>query len=569
MELFIPSFLAGVLTVLAPCVLSLLPIIIGGSVGEKNPLRPLIIVGSLGISVIVFTLLLKATTAFIAIPQSFWAFISGGLITAFGLTMLFPDQWTKIACKLKFYKSEKCMTKSGQSHGIKGAVLLGASLGPVFTTCSPTYLLILAIVLPKSLGLAFMNIVIYTIGMSLPLLAIGYGGRKIASKFRGASNPNGWLKKTLAILLILTGIAILTRFDKKIESALIERGYQGAFELEQSIANKAIENSETQSPQTNEASTQPKETALQKYNLQTNTAMLAENFEINKIVSGGPGKDGIPAINNPIFFPLSAVDTSNPNLTEDQLGIVVSHNEETRFYPYNILVWHEIVNDIIADTPIAVTFCPLCGSAIVYERNLSGDTLQFGVSGLLYESNLLMYDTKTQSLWSQIEGRSVAGDLAATELVRFPMQVMSFKNAKQKYPKMTILSEETGYSRQYDIYPYGDYDTNDDLYFSVTYTGKEYNIAFKEIVFATIYQDTPIAFVRSKLAELKIATVEVENGTRITAQYQDQEIILKTDSGEELVGYYAQWFSWANHNLAEGVRGNTNAIVWNGKQSAK
>ena len=152
MELLLTSFLAGVLTVLAPCVLSLLPIIIGGSVGEKNPLRPLIIVGSLGISVIVFTLLLKATTAFIGIPQSFWAFISGGLITVFGLTMLFPDQWTKIACKLKLYKSEEMMAKSGQAPGIKGAILLGASLGPVFATCSPTYTLILAIILPKNLG---------------------------------------------------------------------------------------------------------------------------------------------------------------------------------------------------------------------------------------------------------------------------------------------------------------------------------------------------------------------------------------------------------------------------------
>ncbi|PIQ78222.1 cytochrome C biogenesis protein [Candidatus Peregrinibacteria bacterium CG11_big_fil_rev_8_21_14_0_20_46_8] len=237
MELFIPSFLAGVLTVLAPCVLSLLPVIIGGSVGEKNALRPLIIVLSLGVSVIIFTLLLKATTALIGIPQEFWKFVSGGLITIIGLIMLFPDQWTQIAFKLKLYKSDKLMTKSSQTSGTTGAILLGASLGPVFTTCSPTYLLILAIVLPKSLGLTVINLAIYAIGMSIPLLAIGYGGRKIASKFRGTSNPKGWFKRSLAILLIITGIAVITGFDKKIESALIERGYVGAFELEQSISN--------------------------------------------------------------------------------------------------------------------------------------------------------------------------------------------------------------------------------------------------------------------------------------------------------------------------------------------
>ncbi len=241
MELFLTSFLAGVLTVLAPCVLSLLPIIIGGSVGQKNPLRPLIIVISLGISVIVFTLLLKATTAFIGIPQSFWAFISGGLIAVFGFTMLFPDQWTQIACKLKLYKSEEVIAKSGQTPGIKGAILLGASLGPVFATCSPTYALILAIVLPKSFALGVIYIIVYSLGMSIPLLAIGYGGRKIASKFRGASNPQGWLKRTLAILLILTGIAVITGFDKKIESIIIEHGYTGASDLEQFIIDKTTQ----------------------------------------------------------------------------------------------------------------------------------------------------------------------------------------------------------------------------------------------------------------------------------------------------------------------------------------
>lgn len=238
MELLIPSFLAGILTVLAPCVLSLLPIVIGGSVGEKKPLRPLVIVVSLGISVIIFTLLLKATTALISIPQSFWAFVSGGLVTMFGLAMLFPDQWAKVACRLKFHKSEECLAKSNQTSGAKGAILLGASLGPVFATCSPTYTLILAIVLPKSFTLGIIYMIAYSVGMSLPLLAIGYGGRKIALKFRGASNPKGWLKRTLAIILILTGVAIVTRFDKKIEAEIIEHGYTGASGLEQSIIDE-------------------------------------------------------------------------------------------------------------------------------------------------------------------------------------------------------------------------------------------------------------------------------------------------------------------------------------------
>ncbi len=235
MELLISSLIAGFLTILAPCTISLLPIILGGTVGEKNKWRPLIIVGSLVISIIIFTLLLKATTAFIGIPNSFWKIISGGLITFFGLTILFPDIWTKIAFKLKLNKSEEVMAKSGQKKGTTGAVLLGASLGPVFTTCSPTYALLLAIVLPENFSKGFFALLAFAIGLSIPLLAIGYGGQKVSQKFKFAANPKGWFKKILGILLILTGISVLTGFDKKIETYILNSGYLGPIEIEQNI----------------------------------------------------------------------------------------------------------------------------------------------------------------------------------------------------------------------------------------------------------------------------------------------------------------------------------------------
>lgn len=276
MELLIPSFLAGILTVLAPCVLTLLPVIIGGSVGEKNPLRPLVIVASLSISVIVFTFLLKATTALIAIPTSFWAYISGGLITVFGLTMLFPETWSKIAFRLGLYKSQNVLAKSGDKQGLRGAILLGASLGPVFTTCSPTYALILAIVLPINFSLAFSNILVYAIGMSIPLLIIGYGGQKIASNFKGASNPKGWLKRSLAIILLLTGIAIMTGLDKKLETFIIEKGYLGAFELEQSL----VKDKKLLFDEDAKISKSEQEQEFKKYGLQTNTSKLATDFDI-------------------------------------------------------------------------------------------------------------------------------------------------------------------------------------------------------------------------------------------------------------------------------------------------
>jgi cytochrome c-type biogenesis protein len=235
MEFLLPSFLAGMLTVAAPCVLSLLPIILGGSLSGKNKWRPLVIVGSLAVSVFVFTLLLKASTAFITIPDAFWRLMSGGLVLGFGLTLLFPQAWAQFAHWCGLSKSEKLVEESGAKEGLGGAILLGASLGPVFTTCSPTYLLLLAVVFPSSFTVGVVNLLIYIVGMSIPLILIGYGGQRMAKHFRGAANPKGWFKRGLGLLLILVGVAVLTGFDKTVESLILDAGYQGPIQIEQGL----------------------------------------------------------------------------------------------------------------------------------------------------------------------------------------------------------------------------------------------------------------------------------------------------------------------------------------------
>lgn len=235
MEYLIPSFFAGVLTVLAPCVITLLPIILSGSLGEKDPLKPLIVAGSLSLSVIVFTLLLKATTLLIAVPTEFWRSISGILIILFGVTMVAPVLWEKLAFKMKLYKSEGLLNKSAKKNGRWGSVLLGVSLGPVFTTCSPTFAVILAIILPANFGVGFVNLAAYSLGLFLILIFIGYGGRKITNYFKFAANPNGLFKRGLGVLLITTGLLVITGYDKAIESMILQSGYNGATEVEASI----------------------------------------------------------------------------------------------------------------------------------------------------------------------------------------------------------------------------------------------------------------------------------------------------------------------------------------------
>jgi cytochrome c biogenesis protein CcdA len=241
MEFLIPSLFSGMLTILAPCVLSTLPVIIGGSLSEQNKWRPLLIVGSLAVSMVVFTLLLKVSTALIGIPQDFWKWFSGVLVTLFGISILFPSLWEKVAFKLKLYKSESLIAKSNKKTGWKGAVLLGAALGPVFTTCSPTYVVILAIVLPQSFFIGVLNLIAFAIGLSIPLLAIGYGGQSVCNRFKVLANPNGWFKRGLGVLLIVSGLLIFTGIDKDIEAYLIKSGYLGALDLEQSLIDNTKE----------------------------------------------------------------------------------------------------------------------------------------------------------------------------------------------------------------------------------------------------------------------------------------------------------------------------------------
>jgi len=293
-----------------------------------------------------------------------------------------------------------------------------------------------------------------------------------------------------------------------------------------------------------------------RYNLSTNTSNSV--IDLDKVLSGGPGKDGIPSIDSPKFV---SVNEASDFLEDDYIGLFVSINGEEKFYPNNILVWHEIVNDEIGDKNIAVTFCPLCGSAIVFDRNLNGEILEFGVSGLLYESNLLMYDRKTESLWSQIEGRSVVGEYSNTELDIINSQLIKFEQIKEKYPDAKILSKETGINRDYSFYPYGDYETNDDSFlFPVTYKGEDIYIPTKEIMYASNIDGIPIAFVLSDLQEKGSAEITIREKT-ITATQSDGIVELQDDSGNKYPGFYTMWFSWANHNLEGGVN-TKDGQVW-------
>ncbi len=243
MELLLASFLAGILTILAPCVLPLLPIIIGWSVQEKWIKRPFLITSSLALSIVFFTLILKVSTILIDIDPLFWKLVSWWLIIIIWIFTLLPDLWKQISLYFSLtHSSQTFLETKWKERWVLGAILTWAALWPVFSSCSPTFALILAIVLPASFYVWILNLLLYSLGLSLMMLLIAYFGQKIIIRLKWISNPNSMFKKWLWILFIIVWISIIIWFDKKIEWLIINTGFTEITSiLEQDILNRIKE----------------------------------------------------------------------------------------------------------------------------------------------------------------------------------------------------------------------------------------------------------------------------------------------------------------------------------------
>ncbi len=188
---------------------------------------------------------------------------------------------------------------------------------------------------------------------------------------------------------------------------------------------------------------------------QFDTKYSKHNIDLSTLQSGGPPKDGIPSVDDPSFV---SVGAARDWIAPEEPVIAFEHDGVARAYPLQILTHHEIVNDRVAGTPVAVTFCPLCYSALVFKRTLDGEAVEFGVSGLLRNSDLVMYDRKTETLWQQLTGTAIVGDLTGRTLTRLPSQIVSFRQFGAVHPDGAVLSRDTGHSRPYGRNPYAGYD---------------------------------------------------------------------------------------------------------------
>lgn len=229
MLLLIVCFIAGVITVLTPCVLPLLPLIVGGSVARKDDdkahLRPLVITISLVISVIIFTLLLRLATGLLGVPAYVWSMISGSIVILLGLNFIFPEIWKKIPGMNNLStSSNKLLGKNLQKKGFGADILTGAALGPVFNSCSPTYGLLVATVLPASFGLGMLYLLAYSIGLGGMLLLIGYAGQSLVNKLNIVADPHGKLMKIIGVIFLAVGIFVFTGYDAKLQEFILDSG---------------------------------------------------------------------------------------------------------------------------------------------------------------------------------------------------------------------------------------------------------------------------------------------------------------------------------------------------------
>ena len=272
------------------------------------------------------------------------------------------------------------------------------------------------------------------------------------------------------------------------------------------------------------------------------TGGIKHSVPLEDILAGGPPMDGIPSIDDPSFTTVAVADEF---LNDEGLGVAVSFNGIDRFYPHQITVWHELVNDNIGGQPALISYCPLCGTGIAFEPIINGKAVEFGTSGKLWNSNLVMYDRETDTYWSQVLGEAIVGELTGMQLTRLPYDNMRWKDWKKLNPDGEVLSKDTGYFRNYNTSPYGDYDTNTSVYFPVDNEDSRYHR--KELTFGIVIDGVAKAYTYEELDKSTGSFTDELAGVPLSVEY-NKDIrtieIIRTDTGQEIVPDFGFWFSW-------------------------
>jgi len=257
-----------------------------------------------------------------------------------------------------------------------------------------------------------------------------------------------------------------------------------------------------------------------------------------EILAGGPPRDGIPALDEP-----HTVAAAEARWGDDELVLGLVVGGEARAYPVAILNWHELVNDVLAGEPILVSFCPLCGTGMVFDRRIAGKTRRFGVSGLLYRSDLLMYDRESESLWSQISAEAVTGPLIGERLHLLRSRMARWGDWRSDHPGTTVLSRRTGHPRDYDRTPYAGYAQSADVMFSVP-MDRRYHPKMPTLG-VRVPGEGARAYPASELARAGGAIEERFLGHTVRVVYDAERQVFEVEAPTEVEVVEGFWFAWA------------------------
>jgi len=274
------------------------------------------------------------------------------------------------------------------------------------------------------------------------------------------------------------------------------------------------------------------------------TNEIKHSVPLDSILGGGPPKDGIPSIDHPKFI---SVSEALKQLSDTEPGLAFEIDNVSRFYPFQILVWHEIVNDTINGKRVLVTYCPLCLSGIVFDPVVAGEQVEFGTSGKLWNSNLVMYDRKTDSLWSQILGEAIVGEMTGTKLKVLSSDMMRFGDFKKSHPDGTVLSRDTGTARFYGQDPYSDYYTTPGTYFPVD--KKDDRLNDKDFVLGIVVNGKAKAYWPEAVKKVGELEDKFQNKTVVARYEKDIDAVRifekKPDGTLERINPFGSfWFSW-------------------------
>lgn len=551
--LILIAFISGLLTVFSPCVLPILPIILASGI-DGNTRRIKGVIAGLVISFTIASLLLATIVRVFGIPADTVRLFAVGLLIIFGISMVFPAIWGKIQGWIEMHW--KFQPSQNKSSGFGGGFLTGVSLGIVWTPCiGPVVAAVATLTAVSSFSLSAVFIVLaYALGTGLPLYFIAKGGSSLSQKLSFVKNENQKIRQIFGLIILLTALFIASGTDRALQAWTLNNLPESwtqlttTFENRFNVGTKLDKLKGSLSMQT----AKPGATIIRNVDLQSD--FTGAKVAKEDLLQGCFAKDCIPSIDEPIFETAQEADTW---LVDEDRIFALDFNGVVRAYPQRIMNWHEIVNDDANGTPIAITFCPLCGSALAFERKVDGIITEFGVSGKLHNSDLVMYDRYEGNLWQQITGEAIVGPAARRneELTKVPIITVPWSQWKAEHPDTQVLSRDTGYSRNYDQYPYGTYEENDQLLFGVKDVNKSLQI--KTVVYGVEISGLSKAYPESVFDNNSTINDSIGNISVKLEKLTSGEInVTNTTTGEEIIPIRLFWFAWAAFHPDTQLYGN-------------